>query len=238
MFKIITCLFFFCICISAQVQYDPITGKPVEQKKFNPNTGEEIKQKFDPNTGNLIEIKKEGMTAKVILNSGDTIKGRLVSQDREKVIIESEATGMVSIGRSNIKSMSINGVPLSSRRPTRAPVVRENTFTNNQTLAVRAKNEAIKKNERRFNTVVGTGACLLAPYITLPLMGIAIAGDMGVTDPESKYYNELDPKLKKQYRTIYKKETKKLRTKQCFAPTLAVGAAAAIMIGLVIFSGV
>ena len=61
MFKIITCLFFFCVCIFAQVQYDPITGKPVEQKKFNPNTGEEIKQKFDPNTGNLLEIKKEGM---------------------------------------------------------------------------------------------------------------------------------------------------------------------------------
>ena len=239
MIKVITFII-LVTCISAQVQYDPITGEPIEQKKFDPNTGEEIEQKFDPNTGKSLEKKKEGVTAKVTLTTGDIIQGILVSQDREKIIIESKMVGTVTIDRVNIKSMSIGGVPLSARRAASAPIVKRNdssesTSTDNLTLAIRAKNEATMKNQRLFNIAVGAGACFNpVPYITLPVMGIAIAGNSGVPEPESKYYKDLDPELKKQYRTIYRKESRKLRAQQCFTPTAVVGIGFALMIGALI----
>ena len=148
--------------------------------------------------------------------------------------------GTVSIDRVNIKSMSLGGVPMSARRASSTPIVKrndssENISTDNLTLAMRAKNEAKMKNQRLFNIVVGAGACFNpAPYITLPAMGIAIAGNAGVSEPESKYYKDLDPDLKKQYRTIYRKETRKLRAQQCFTPTAAVGIGFALMIGAII----
>ena len=237
-----TIFIFFVACVSAQVQYNPVTGEPIQQKKFDPNTGEEIDQKFDPNTGKPLKIKKEGISAKVILISGDIVQGKLVSQDKEKIMVESEMAGMVSIGRDKIKSMLIGGVPMSARRSTRAPIVKDSASPKNtttyQTLAMRAKNEALNKNQRSFNMVIGTGACLIAPYITLPVMGVAIAGNMGVADPESNYYKDLDLELKKQYKTIYRKETKRLRNKQCFTPTLVVGSGIAVMLGFFIFTGV
>ena len=114
------------------------------KKKFDPNTGEEIEQKFDPNTGKPVEPEKKGVTAKVTLTTGDIIQGILVSQDREKIIVESEMIGTVSIDRVNIKSMSLGGVPLSARRAPSAPIVKRNdlsesTSTDNLTLAMRAK---------------------------------------------------------------------------------------------------
>ena len=53
-----TIFIFFVACVSVQVQYNPVTGEPIQQKKFDPNTGEEIDQKFDPNTGKPLKIKK------------------------------------------------------------------------------------------------------------------------------------------------------------------------------------
>ena len=148
--------------------------------------------------------------------------------------------GTVTIDRGNIKSISLGGVPVSTRRASSVPIVKRNDSpesisTDNLTLAMRAKNEATMKNQRLFNIVVGAGACFNpVPYITLPVMGIAIAGNAGVPEPESKYYKDLNPDLKKQYRTIYKKETRKLRAKQCFTPTAAVGVGFALMIGAII----
>ena len=233
-------IFVATIFFSFAQNYDPNTGEPIQQKKFDPNTGEEIEQKFDPNTGKPVEPEKKGVTAKVTLATGDIIQGILVSQDREKIIVESEMIGTVTIDRVNIKSMSLGGVPMSARRASSTPIVKrndssENISTDNLTLAMRAKNEATMKNQRLFNIVVGAGACFNpAPYITLPAMGIAIAGNAGVPEPESKYYKDLDPDLKKQYRTIYRKETRKLRAQQCFTPTAAVGVGFALMIGAII----
>lgn len=227
MFKRIICLFLFCFCISAQVQYDPTTGKPVEQKKFNPNTGEEIKQKFDPNTGKSLEVKKEGLTAKVFLTTGDVIQGKLISQDREKIIIESPIAGTVSIDREKIKKMSIGGLPISNRRSERTSAVRESDIstkdlTNEQILIIRAKNEARKNSSPYMNSLAGAGACFLAPFtgVSLPFMGLLILTDAKVKDPDSKYYKNLDLKQKNEYKATYKKETRQLRLKECFLPTL------------------
>ncbi len=197
MIKIITFIF-LVTCASAQAQYDPITGEPIQQKKFDPNTGEEIEQKFDPNTGKPVEPEKKGVTAKVTLTTGDIIQGILVSQDREKIIIESEMIGTVTIDRGNIKSISLGGVPVSTRRASSVPIVKRNDSP-----------ESISTDN-----------------LTL--------GNAGVPEPESKYYKDLNPDLKKQYRTIYKKETRKLRAKQCFTPTAAVGVGFALMIGAII----
>tara|TARA_B100001758_G_scaffold228847_1_gene223281 strand:+ start:154 stop:879 length:726 start_codon:yes stop_codon:yes gene_type:complete len=241
MIKSVTFIFLFS-CLAGQVQYDPKTGEPIERKKFDPNTGEELEQKFDPNTGKPIEKKTEGMMAKLVLVTGDIIQGKLISQDKEKIIVESEMVGTVTVERVNIKSLSIGGVPMSSRRSTSAPVIKENASTDNgfksQSISSRAKREAVIKNDRLFNTAVGTGACLNPiPYITIPVMGLAIMGDVGVSDPESKFYKDLEPKLKKQYKEIYIKEIKKLRRQQCFAPANTVVAGFAVMFGLLIFMG-
>ena len=95
-------IFVATIFFSFAQNYDPNTGEPIQQKKFDPNTGEEIEQKFDPNTGKPVEPEKKGVTAKVTLTTGDIIQGILVSQDREKIIVESEMIGTVSIDRVNI----------------------------------------------------------------------------------------------------------------------------------------
>ena len=224
MIKSVTFIFLFS-CLAGQVQYDPNTGEPIERKKFDPNTGEEIKQKFDPNTGKPIEKKAEGMMAKLVLVTGDIVQGKLISQDQEKIIVESKMLGTVTVERINIKSLSIGGVPMFARRSASAPVTNEIASTDFasrfQDLSLRAKSEAATKNNRLINTAIGTGACLNPiPYITLPLMGLGIIGNVGVPDPESKFYKDLDLTLKRQYNKIYFKEIKKLRSQQCYAPTL------------------
>ena len=236
MIKLVTFIFLFS-CLAGQVQYDPNTGEPIERKKFDPNTGEELKQKFDPNTGKPIEKKTEGMMAKLVLVTGDIIQGKLISQDKEKIIVESKMLGTVTVERINIKSISIDGVPLFARRSASAPVTKESASTDNasrfQDLSLRAKSEAAIKNNRLINTAIGTGACLNPiPYITLPLMGLGIIGNVGVPDPESKFYKDLDLTLKQQYNKIYFKEIKKLRSQQCYAPTLT----AVAMLGIIIFT--
>jgi len=235
MIKIITFIF-LATCVSAQVQYDPNTGEPITEK-FDPNTGEQIEQKFDPNTGKPLEKKKVGMTAKVILTTGDIIQGKLVSQDQEKIVVESKMVGTVTIDRANIKSISLGGVPLSSRRANRSPTIlgintnnkTTNTYSNFDLIQL-GKNEARNKNSQLLNTTIGTGACLIAPFISLPVMGIAIAGNIGIPDPKNKFYNELDSESKNIYKDGYNKEIRKLRTRQCFTPTLLVGAAFAFII--------
>ena len=236
MIKLVTFIFMFS-CLAGQVQYDPNTGEPIERKKFDPNTGEEIKQKFDPNTGKPIEKKAEGMMAKLVLVTGDIVQGKLISQDQEKIIVESKMLGTVTVERINIKSLSIGGVPMFARRSASAPVTNEIASTDFasrfQDLSLRAKSEAATKNNRLINTAIGTGACLNPiPYITLPLMGLGIIGNVGVPDPESKFYKDLDLTLKRQYNKIYFKEIKKLRSQQCYAPTLT----AVAMLGIIIFT--
>ena len=236
MIKLVTFIFLFS-CLAGQVQYDPNTGEPIERKKFDPNTGEELKQKFDPNTGKPIEKKTEGMMAKLVLVTGDIIQGKLISQDKEKIIVESKMLGTVTVERINIKSISIGGVPMFTRRSASAPVTKESASIDNasrfQDLSLRAKSEAAMKNNRLINTAIGTGACLNPiPYITLPLMGLGIIGNVGVPDPESKFYKDLDLRLKTQYNKIYFKEIKKLRSQQCYAPTLT----AVAMLGIIIFT--
>ena len=236
MIKSVTFIFLFS-CLAGQVQYDPNTGEPIERKKFDPNTGEEIKQKFDPNTGKPIEKKAEGMMAKLVLVTGDIVQGKLISQDQEKIIVESKMLGTVTVERINIKSLSIGGVPMFARRSASAPVINESAsadFASRfQDLSLRAKSEAATKNNRLINTEIGTGACLNPiPYITLPLMGLGIIGNVGVPDPESKFYKDLDLTLKRQYNKIYFKEIKKLRSQQCYAPTLT----AVAMLGIIIFA--
>ena len=236
MIKSVTFIFLFS-CLAGQVQYDPNTGEPIERKKFDPNTGEEIKQKFDPNTGKSIEKKAEGMMAKLVLVTGDIVQGKLISQDQEKIIVESKMLGTVTVERINIKSLSIGGVPMFARRSASAPVTNEIASTDFasrfQDLSLRAKSEAATKNNRLINTAIGTGACLNPiPYITLPLMGLGIIGNVGVPDPESKFYKDLDLTLKRQYNKIYFKEIKKLRSQQCYAPTLT----AVAMLGIIIFA--
>ena len=237
MIKSVTLIFLFS-CLAGQVQYDPNTGEPIERKKFDPNTGEEIKQKFDPNTGKTIEKKTEGMMAKLVLVTGDIIQGKLISQDKEKIIVESEMLGTVTVERANIKSISIGGVPMFARRSASGPATKESASTDNasrsQDLSLRAKREAAVKNNRLINTAIGTGACINPiPFITLPLMGLGIIGNVGVSEPESKFYKDLDLTLKQQYNEIYFKEIKKLRSQQCYAPTLT----AVAMLGIIIFSG-
>jgi hypothetical protein len=236
MIKSVTLIFLFS-CLAGQVQYDPNTGEPIERKKFDPNTGEELKQKFDPNSGKPIEKKTEGMMAKLVLVTGDIIQGKLISQDKEKIIVESKMLGTVTVERINIKSISIGGVPMFTRRSASAPVTKESASIDNasrfQDLSLRAKSEAATKNNRLINTAIGTGACLNPiPYITLPLMGLGIIGNVGVPDPESKFYKDLDLTLKQQYNKIYFKEIKKLRSQQCYAPTLT----AVAMLGIIIFA--
>ena len=238
MIKSVTFIFLFSF-LAGQVQYDPNTGEPIERKKFDPNTGEELKQKFDPNTGKPIEEKTVGMMAKLVLVTGDIIQGKLISQDKEKIIVESEMLGTVTVERINIKSLSIGGVPMYARRSASAPVIKESASTDNrftsQNIASRAKREADNKNNGLINTVLGAGACLNPiPFITIPLMTLAIMGDVGVSAPESKFYKDLDPSLKKQYKEIYMKEIKRLRREQCLAPA---GTAALIVVTLIIISG-
>lgn len=237
MFKGIAFLTFSCVSIFAQVQYNPATGEPIDQKKYNPNTGEEIEQRYDPNTGKSLEVKKGGMTAKIVLTTGSIIQGKLVSQDREKIILESQAAGTLSIDRAKIEKITISGVPMFFGRSASAPATKESASTDNasrfQDLSLRAKSEAAMKNNRLINTAIGTGACLNPiPYITLPLMGLGIIGNVGVPEPESKFYKDLDLRLKTQYNKIYFKEIKKLRSQQCYAPTLT----AVAMLGIIIFT--
>ena len=239
MIKKITFIFLFS-CISAQVQYDPKTGEPVEQKKFDPNTGEQIEQKFDPKTGKPLEKNKEGITAKITLTTGDIIQGILVSQDQEKIIVESKLIGKVILYRNNIKSMSLGGIPTSSRRSVDTPTIKTDDFSsasiNSQSLEMRAKNEAKIHNQALFNYVVGAGACFNpVPYITLPVMGLGILTNAGVPEPKNQYYIDLNPAQKKKYKTIYEKETRKLRGQQCFTPTFVLGTGFALMIGALIF---
>ncbi len=231
MIKKITIIFLFS-CISAQVQYDPNTGEPLTGK-FDPNTGEQIEQKFDPSTGKPLEKKKEGMTAKVTLTTGDIIQGKLVIQDQEKIVVASKMVGTVTIDRANIKSISLGGVPLSSRRANSSPAMSgvstnnpsNNKLFNSEAIASRALGEANIKNNKSLNTAIGTGACAIVPFISLPVMAIAIVGDVGIPEPDSEFYYALDSESKKIYKDKYKKETRKLRTRQCFTPTLLVGAA-------------
>ena len=238
MFKGIIFLTFFCISISAQVQYDPATGEPLDQKKYNPNTGEKTEQRYDPNTGESLEVKKGGMTAKIVLKTGSIIQGKLVSQDREKIILKSQASGTLSIDRAKIEKITIGGIPMSSRRSISPTVVDGSTSTDNifktQNLDSIARREARVKNNQLYNALVGTGACINpVPFITLPVMSIAIIGNVGVPDPSGKFYKDLDLKSKKTYKTIYKREFRKLRMQQCYTPTLV----AASTLFLLIFTG-
>ena len=231
MLKGIAFLIFFCVYTSAQVQYDPETGELLDQKKYDPNTGEKIEQQYDPNTGKSLEVKKRVITAKIVLITGDIIQGKLVSQDREKIILESQVAGTLSIDRAKIEKITIGGVPMSTRRSEEPPAVRVSdvsveALTNEQVLIVRAKNEARKNSSQYMNFLAGTGACFLAPFtgVSLPIMGLAIMGGFNVKGPDSKFYDDLDQNQKKQYKTTYKKETRRLRTIECFLPTaLAFG---------------
>ena len=232
MIKITTFIFIFLFsCISAQVQYDPNTGEPITEK-FDPNTGEQIEEKFDPSTGKPLE-KKKGMTAKVTLNTGDIIHGKLVSQDQEKIIVVSEMVGTVTIDRANVKSISLEGIPLSSRRAntnTASLGMSTNSTSNNtlpslEIIARKAKNDAKINNNQALNTLIGTGACLMVPFISLPVMGLTIAGNIGIPEPDSPYYNNLNIGQKRIYKDEYNNEIRKLRTRQCFTPTVLIGAA-------------
>jgi|GEM_PF-2624942 hypothetical protein len=228
--------------------YDPNTGEPIQQRKFDPNTGEEIEQKFDPNTGKSLEIKKEGISAKVILNGGDIVEGRLLSQDKEKIMVESQMLGTVTIQRSDIKSMSLRGVPISTRRAKFPPAVSKTTtkksiinsksadFGMNKLNKIKysAKLEAVADNSQQTNYILGTGACLLIPFISLPAMSLGIIGNIGVKEPDMKRYEDLDLESKKIYRKQYYKEIRRLRTKQCFTPTILLGTS---FFGLIMLGG-
>jgi hypothetical protein len=205
--------------------YDPNTGEPIQQRKFDPNTGEEIEQKFDPNTGKPIEIKKEGISAKVILNGGDIVEGRLLSQDKEKIMVESQMLGTVTIQRSDIKSMSLRGVPISTRRAKFPPAVSKTT-TKKSIINSKSADFGMNKLE--------TGACLLIPFISLPAMSLGIIGNIGVKEPDMKRYEDLDLESKKIYRKQYYKEIRRLRTKQCFTPTILLGTS---FFGLIMLGG-
>ena len=227
--------------------YDPNTGEPIQQKKFDPNTGEEIEQKFDPNTGKPLEIKKEGISAKVILNGGDIVEGRLLDQDKEKIMVESQMLGTVTIQRSDIKSMSLRGVPISTRRAKFPPAVSKTTkksiirsksadfgMSKLNKIKYSAKLEAVADNSQQTNYILGTGACLLIPFISLPAMSLGIIGNIGVKEPDMKRYEDLDLESKKIYRKQYYKEIRRLRTKQCFTPTIILGAS---FFGLIMIGG-
>lgn len=228
--------------------YNPNTGEPIQQKKFDPNTGEEIEQKFDPNTGKLLEIKKEGISAKVILNGGDIVEGRLLGQDKEKIMVESQTLGTVTIQRSDIKSMSLRREPISTRRAN-FPLAVSKTTTKKSIIKSKsadfgmskldkikysAKLEAVADNSQQNNYILGTGACLLIPFISLPAMSLGIIGNIGVKEPDMKHYEYLDLESKKIYRKQYNKEIRRLRTKQCFTPTILLGAS---FFGLIIIGG-
>ena len=218
----------FLSALIGQDLYDPLTGERIPNQKFDPNTGTILEEKFDPLTGELLDQKKIGLNAKIILISGDTVQGKLISQDIEKITIDSQITGEVSFYRSNIKEMIIEGIPISSRRATAIPKVKKgNSRTdltmNDNGLVSNAKNEAHNSNYPVFNAVVGTGACLNpAVLITLPVMGLAIYTNVNVKEPKSEFYKNLNKDQKKEFSKVYKKELRKLRTEQCFAPTQVV----------------
>ena len=230
------------IIISAligQDRYDPLTGERIPNKKFDPNTGEIIEQKYDPYTGDVIKKDSDGLTAKVILNSGDIIEGKLIIQDKNKVTIDSEILGKVSIDRIDIKSMTSGGIPKSTRRVAKTPTIKtdnSNTDLSNNGFEIfsNAKNEAQKSNSQILNLAVGTGACLNpAFFATLPVMGLAIYANVNVKEPKSEFYKNLNGNEKKQFTKVYKKEIRRLRTEQCLTPTgLVLG-----FFGLMIFFG-
>ncbi len=219
---------FFLVLFSylvAQERYDPLTGERIQIKKFDPNTGEIIEKKYDPETGEVVKEESRGLISKVILKTGDTIKGKLILQDKYKVIIDSKMIGEVSIDRENIQSIVLEGIPSSTRRVTKTPkIVNENlnaSFKSNQNLKIasNARVEAQKSNSQILNTLIGTGACLNpAVLVTLPVMGIAIYANVNVKEPTADFYYNLDSNQKKQYLKLYKKEIRKLRTQQCFTP--------------------
>ena len=78
----------FLSALIGQDLYDPLTGVRIPNKKFDPNTGTILEEKFDPLTGELLDQKKIGLNAKIILISGDTVQGKLISQNIEKIIIQ------------------------------------------------------------------------------------------------------------------------------------------------------
>lgn len=190
-----------------QDRYDPLTGERIPNKKFDPNTGEIIEQKYDPYTGDVIKKDSDGLTAKVILRSGDIIEGKLIIQDKNKVTIDSEILGKVSIDRIDIKSMTSGGIPKSTRMVTKTPTIKtdnSNTDSSNNGFEIfsNAKNEAQKSNSQILNLAVGTGACLNpAFFATLPVMGLAIYANVNVKESKSEFYKNLNGDQKK---TIYK----------------------------------
>ena len=90
-----------------KIRYDPLTGARIPNKKFDPNMffWRNHRAKYDPYSGDVIKKDSDGLTAKVILNSGDIIEGKLIIQTK-KVTIDSEILGKVSIDRIDIKSMT------------------------------------------------------------------------------------------------------------------------------------
>ena len=53
-------------------------------------------------------------------------------------------------------------------------------------------------------------------------MGLAIYTNVNAKEPKSEFYKNLNNDQKKEFTKVYKKELRKLRTEQCFAPTYAV----------------
>ena len=229
----------FISVLIGQDRYDPLTGERIPNKKFDPNTGEIIEQKYDPFSGDVIKRDSDGLTTKVILNSGDIVEGKLILQDKNKVTIDSEILGKVSIDRIDIKSITSEGIPKSTRRVTKTPTIKtvnSNTDSSNNGFEIfsNAKNEAQKSNSQILNFAVGAGACLNpAFFATLPVMGLGIYANVNVKEPKSEFYKNLNGVQKKQFTKVYKKEIRRLRREQCFAPTgLVLG-----FFGFMIFMG-
>ena len=214
-------------------EFDPETGELIE-KKYDPVTGEIIEEKqYDPITGELIETDKETeeKTVIIFLKSGDSITGIIESETDSEITLLSNTLGRLTLDKVNVRSIQpFSGVSVSNFPSTEVKVDESRpTYFSVIAHAEQAANNAINQG----TLVMGTlGGCVTG-VLGIPLIVIVVEGNVGMKQPNSNFYKELDPASKSIYDKTYSREYKELRRKYVYSTwgTAACGVFFLIMVG-------
>ena len=215
-------------------EFDPETGELIE-KKYDPVTGEIIEEKqYDPITGEIIETDKETVEKTVIifLKSGESITGIIESETDTEVTLLSNTLGRLTLDKKvNVRSIQpFSGVSVSNFPSTEVKVDESRpTYFSVIAHAEQAANNAINQG----TLVMGTlGGCVTG-VLGIPLIVIVVEGNVGMKQPNSNFYKELDPASKSIYDKTYSREYKELRRKYVYSTwgTAACGVFFLIMVG-------
>ena len=197
-------------------EFDPETGELIE-KKYDPVTGEIIEEKqYDPITGELIETDKETeeKTVIIFLKSGDSITGIIESETDTEVTLLSNTLGRLTLDKVNVRSIQpFSGVSVSNFPSTEVKVDESRpTYFSVIAHAEQAANNTINQG----TLVMGTlGGCVTG-VLGIPLIVIVVEGNVGMKQPNSNFYKELDPASKSIYDKTYSREYKELRRKYVY----------------------